>query len=399
MSINIKKVESRRQLKAFVHFPLKLYKDCDNWVPALEGDEFDTFNPKKNGAYEFCEADCFLAYRDDEVVGRVAAIVNHKADDEKKIVRFGWLDFIEDEEVLKALLDTVAAWGKERGRVEMHGPWGFTDMDKEGLLVEGYEHLSPFTCLYNYPYYDAMLQKLGFVKDVDWTQRVMILDQEMPKMYRYADVLEKKYNVHVLRPHSMRELGKRYGMEVFHMYNESFAPLHGFSPLTDKQIKSYLATYIPILDPDFVAVAVNGEDQPVGFVFCVPSLSKAVKKGNGRLFPFGFLHILKALKKNDTLEALMIGVLPKYQGCGVPVLLFKYVQENCVRRGIDKVLLMGLPCGAEHWCRYAEEALKLHLVAPGPFDGFQIDKDVEVKNPHGHLVALGAALAASEVET
>ena len=339
MSINIVKVESHKQMKLFVAFPLKLYKDCANWVPALEGDEFDTFNPKKNGAYDFCEADCFLAYKDGEVVGRVAAIINHKADDEKKIVRFGWLDFIEDEAVLKALMDTVVEWGKQRGRTEIHGPWGFTDMDKEGLLVEGFENLSPFTCLYNFPYYGEMLEKLGFVKDVDWTQSVLLLDKELPSSYQFAHLVEERYKIHVVKQLSMREMTKRYGMEIFHMYNEAFAPLHGFSPLTDKQIKNYLNTYVPILDKDFVALAVNDSGEPIGFVFCVPSLSKAVKKANGRLFPFGFLHILRALKKNDTLEALMIGVLPKYQGCGVPVLMFKYLHENCIARGIDKIIL------------------------------------------------------------
>ena len=339
MAINIVKVESHKQLKLFVTFPLKLYKDCENWVPALEGDEYDTFNPEKNGAYDFCEADCFLAYRGDEIVGRVAAIINHKADDEKKIVRFGWLDFIEDEEVLKALIDTVTEWGKQHGRTEIHGPWGFTDMDKEGLLVEGYENLSPFTCLYNFPYYGAMLEKLGFVKDVDWTQRVLLLDGEMPPTYKFAHLVEERYNIHVVQPKSMKQMCAQYGMEIFHMYNEAFAPLMGFSPLTDKQIANYLKTYVPILDKDFVAVAVNDEDKPIGFLFCVPSLSKAVKKSNGRLFPFGFIRILKALKKNDTLEALIIGVDPKYQQKGVPLLLFKYLHENCIKRGIDKIIM------------------------------------------------------------
>lgn len=339
MAINIVKVESHKQLKLFVTFPLKLYKDCENWVPALEGDEYDTFNPEKNGAYDFCEADCFLAYRGDEIVGRVAAIVNHKADDEKKIVRFGWLDFIEDEEVLKALIDTVAEWGKQRGRTEIHGPWGFTDMDKEGLLVEGYENLSPFTCLYNFPYYGSMLEKLGFEKDVDWTQRVLLLTTEMPRSYKFANLIEERYEIHVVQPKSMKQMCDQYGMQIFHMYNEAFAPLMGFSPLTDKQIENYLKTYVPILDKDFVAVAVNGEDKPVGFLFCVPSLSKAVKKSNGRLFPFGFIRIMKALKKNDTLEALIIGVDPDYQQMGVPLLLFKYLHENCLKRGIEKIIM------------------------------------------------------------
>ncbi len=339
MAVQITKVESRKQEKLFVTFPLKLYKDCENYVPALEGDEYDTFNPEKNGAYDFCEADRFLAYKDGKLVGRVAAILNHKADDEQHLVRFGWLDFIEDEEVLRALLDTVTAWGKAHGCVELRGPWGFTDMDKEGLLVEGFEHLSPFTCLYNYPYYDAMLQKLGFVKDVDWTQRTLEVSTELPPMFQFTNLIEDRFKVHVVEPRSMKEMSNRYGMEIFHMYNEAFAPLHGFSPLTDKQIEAYLKTYVPILDKDFVALAVNADDKPVGFLFCVPSLSKAVKKSNGRLFPFGFLHILRALKKNDTLEALIMGVTPEYQQCGVPVLLFKYLHENCIKRGIHTIIM------------------------------------------------------------
>jgi len=339
MSIQIVKVESHRQLKKFVAFPLKLYKDCANWVPALEGDEYDTFNPEKNGAYDFCEADCFLAYKNGEIVGRVAAIINHKADDAQGIVRFGWLDFINDEEVAQALIDTVAAWGKQRGRTEMHGPWGFTDMDKEGLLVEGYENLSPFTCLYNFPYYGTILEHMGFVKDVDWTQRVLLLDGNLPPTYKFAHLIEERYGIHVVQPKSMKQMCDQYGMEIFHMYNDAFAPLMGFSPLTDKQIANYLKTYVPILDKDFVAVAVNTEDKPIGFLFCVPSLSKAVKKSNGRLFPFGFIRILRALKKNDTLEALIIGVDPRYQQKGVPLLLFKYLHENCLKRGIDKVIM------------------------------------------------------------
>jgi GNAT superfamily N-acetyltransferase len=339
MAITIVKVESRKQLKLFVTFPLKLYKDCENWVPALEGDEYDTFNPEKNGAYDFCEADCFLAYRGDEIVGRVAAIINHKADDAQKLVRFGWLDFIEDMEVLKALINTVAEWGKQHGRLEMRGPWGFTDMDKEGLLIEGYENLSPFTCLYNFPYYGTMLEQLGFEKDVDWTQRVLLLDHEMPPTYKFAHLIEERYGIHVVQPKSMKQMCKQYGMEIFHMYNEAFAPLMGFSPLTDKQIANYLDTYVPILDKDFVAVAVDSKDKPIGFLFCVPSLSKAVKKSNGRLFPFGFIRILKALKKNDTLEALIIGVSPEHQQKGVPLLMFKYLHENCIKRGIKRVIM------------------------------------------------------------
>ena len=339
MSVEIVSVKTKAQLRAFVTYPYKLYEGCENWVPALEGDEYDTFNPAKNGAFDFCEAESYLAYRNGEIVGRVAAIINHKADDDGAIVRFGWLDFIEDEQVLRALIGAVEKWGAERGRREIRGPWGFTDMDKEGLLTEGFEHLSPFTCLYNYPYYGPMLEKMGFKKDVDWTQRSISIPDQLPPMFQYANLVEERFGVHTITGVSMNEMNRRYGMEIFHMYNEAFAPLHGFSPLTDQQIKKYLQTYVPILDKDFISVAVNKEDKPVGFLFCVPTLSKAVKKARGKLFPFGFIHILRALKKNDTLEALLIGVLPEYQACGVPVLMFKDLHEGCLRRGIKTILL------------------------------------------------------------
>lgn len=341
MSVTIEAVRSRKELKKFITFPELLYKGCENWVPALRGDEFDNFNPKKNGAFEYCEAQCWLAYKNGRLAGRVAAIINHRANElwKDETVRFGWLDFIEDEEVLKALLDKVAEYGKARGCVSMKGPLGFTDMDKEGLLVEGYGNLCPFTCLYNYPYYDTLLTKLGFTKDVDWTQRIVKISDQLPPMFQYADLVEKRYGVHIVKVKSMWEMNRRYGMELFHMYNEAFAPLFQFTPITDRQIKMYLATYIPILDKDFVAVCVNDEDKPVGFAFCVPSLAKAVKKSNGKLFPLGLFRILKALRRNDTLECLMIGILPEYQGKGVPVLLFEHIHKNCLKRGVKTMLL------------------------------------------------------------
>lgn len=341
MAIEIKIVANCRDLTRFIDFPEQLYKDCENWVPALRGDEFDTFDKEKNGAYDYCESECYLALKDGQVAGRVAAIINHTANQTwgEEIVRFGWLDFIEDREVLAALMDAVIRWGKARGCVKIKGPWGFTDMDKEGLLVEGYEHLSPFTCLYNFPYYDTLLQELGFSKDVDWTQRIAKVSEQLPPMFQFAGMIEERFGLHVAQAHSTRELSEKYGLAIFHMYNETFAPLFQFTPLTDRQIKRYLQTYVPILRPEFVAVCLDKDERPVGFTFCVPSLSKAVKKARGRLFPFGFLHILRALKHNDTLEALMIGVLPEYQGKGANVLMFKHIHENALRFGIDKLIL------------------------------------------------------------
>ncbi|MCF0164932.1 MAG: N-acetyltransferase [Bacteroidales bacterium] len=341
MSIEIRKVVTKRDGKNFIEFPYKLYKDCENWVPALEGDEYDTFNTAKNGAYDYCEADRYLAYKDGKIAGRVAAIINHKANDawEPGVVRFGWLDFIEDAEVLKALIGAVEAWGKERGCVRIKGPWGFTDMDKEGLLVEGYDKLSPFTCLYNYPYYDTLLKEIGFSKDCDWTQKIIYLEKEMPPMYELAPLIEKRFGLRIAKEKSTIEFGRKYGKKLFHMYNDSFAPLFQFTPLSDKQIDCYLQTYVPILDPRYIAICLNDKDEPIAFTFCVPSLSKAVKKSGGKLFPFGFLRIFHALRHNDTLEALLIGIMPEYQGTGAHILMFKHIHENCIKSGIDKMIM------------------------------------------------------------
>lgn len=339
--ITIKTVSTKSDLREFILYPKYLYKNCENWVPALEGDEFDTFDKKKNGAFEYCESECYLAYKDGEPAGRVAAIINHNANKTWKTetVRFGWLDFIEDEEVLRAMLDKVAEWGRARGCTVMKGPLGFTDMDKEGLLVEGYEHLSPFTCLYNYPYYDTLLQRIGFSKDVDWTQKIVEISPELPPMFQYADLIEKRYGLHVARERSTVAMCRKYGMSIFHMYNETFAPLFQFTPITDRQIKRYLQTYIPILSHKYVAICLDKDENPVGFAFCVPTLSKAVKKSDGKLLPTGIFRILHALNHNDTLEALMIGVLPEYQGKGASVLLFKYIHENCIKAGVTKMIL------------------------------------------------------------
>ena len=340
MKTSIREVSSRKDLRTFITFPEKLYKDCENWVPSLISDEFDTLGDK-NPALEFCERAYFLAYQDRTLVGRVAAIINHNAnrDWKEEVVRFGWIDFIEDLDVVIALTDAVAAWGRARGCTKIKGPLGFSDFDKEGLLVEGYEYLSPFTVIYNYPYYGELLEKAGFRKDVDWTQKIVDIPDQIPPQFQYTDLIEKRFGLHQVTGSSMKELGKRYGLEIFHLVNKAFAELYEFTPFSDAQIEGYVKAYLPILNKDFISIIVDAQDNVAGFAFCVPSLSKAVKKSNGRLFPFGFIRIMKALKKNDTLEALIMGVMPEYQQCGIPILLFKYLHENCIKRGIDTIIM------------------------------------------------------------
>ena len=339
MPLSIKEVQTRRELRRFITFPEKLYKDCPNWVPALHSDEFDTLGDK-NPALEFCERALYLAYRDDEIVGRVAAIINHNANRrwKEEVVRFGWIDFIDDAEVVRALIDAVIAWGKERGCVKIKGPLGFTDMDKEGLLVEGFEYLSPFTVIYNYPYYGERLEELGFVKDADWTQKIVDIPAGDVPQLQFASLVEERFGLRAVTDMSMKEMGRKYGIDLFHLINTSFAELYEYSPLSDKQIESYLKVYIPILNKDFVAVIVDADDHVAGFAFCVPTLSKAFRKAKGRLLPFGFIHILRALRKTDTIDALMIGVLPEYQGKGASVLIFKYLLDSCHKYGVTRMM-------------------------------------------------------------
>lgn len=341
MNVRIEEVKTRRQLSAFIHFPYKLYKGNDYWVPALIGDEYDTFNPKKNAAYEFCDAKLWLAYDEDKhIVGRVAGIINYKSNEihKTKTVRFGWLDFIDDIQVLKALISTVELWGKSLGMNSIIGPFGFTDMDKEGLLVKGFDKIAPFTTLYNYDYYEPRLKELGFEVGAEWDQKLIEVPDSVERLSRMADIINEKYGLHIIKARNTKALVKKYGMPLFHMYNETFAPLYEFTPLTDKQIKAYLNSYAPILDVDFVCVVADRDEKIVGFAFCVPSLARAVKKSQGHLFPFGLFRILHALKKNDTLEALMIGILPEYQNKGAFVPMFQYLLENLKKRNISKLI-------------------------------------------------------------
>lgn len=339
MRFSIEEVRSRKQLKEFIFFPERLYRDAPNWVPPLYSDEFAVLS-RKNPAFEFCDAVYWLARNEaGTVIGRIAGIVNHhaNADWNERIVRFGWLDFIEDEDLLRALIGRVAEWGKAKGMTRLKGPLGFSDMDKEGLLVEGFDHLSPFTVIYNYPYYPDRLEQLGFVKDADWTQKIVDIPVgEVPQL-QFAPLVEERFGLHPVTGMSMKEMNRKYGVDLFHLINTSFAELYEYSPLSDKQIESYLKVYIPILNKDFVSVIVDADDQVAGFAFCVPSLSQAFRKAKGNLFPLGFIHILRALRSNDSIDALMIGVLPQYQGKGASLLIFKYLLDSCHKYGITRM--------------------------------------------------------------
>jgi len=339
--IEVKEVRSHRDMRRFVRFPFRLYRSERNWCPPLVGDEFDTFNPRKNGALRFCEHQCFLAYMDGQIVGRIAAIINRRSDEKsgERCLRFGWLDCIDSPAVCSALMAAAEKWGAKRSCTVMRGPLGFTDMDKQGLLVDGFEHPSPFTCLYNYPYYDDLVTSAGFAKEKDWVQRSVNIKPQLPQMYSFAGIIEQRYGLHMADAKSTRELAEKYGMDVFRAYNEAFSNIYGSSQLDEDQIRKYIRTYVPIMNKDYLAVCLDAEDRPVGFAFCVPSLNQAIRKARGRLVPFGFVHVLRALKKNDSVEALLIGVLPEYQGKGASVLVMKKIHESCLKNGIHRMII------------------------------------------------------------
>lgn len=339
--LTIVPVEGKRMLRQFIQFPLDLYKNCDKWVPAFEDDEYKSLGAE-NPSLAFCERELFLACRGKKVVGRIAAIINHNANKKwnEETVRFGWFDVEEDFEAAKALVDRVIAWGKERGAQKVKGPLGFTDMDREGLLVDGFENESPFTVIYNYPYYGEFLEKMGFTKDVDWTQRFVEFGDELPPMMQYADLVEKRYGVHIYRANTLKQMARR-GKEMFHVLNSAFAGLYEYSKLSDEQIDGYVKQYVPVLNKDMVAFVVNEKDELVAFTVTMPHISAGVRKAKGRILPFGWIHILPELnpKKNHVAEGLLIGVLPEYQTKGAALLMFKYLHENYVKLGIKRLLL------------------------------------------------------------
>ncbi len=325
--IEIRKVGNKRELKKFIRFNYELYKDCPYSVPDLYEDMLTTFS-EKNAAMEFCEADYFLAFRKEEVVGRVAAIINHRANEtwHRKAVRFGWLDFIDDTAVSRALIDTVRAWGAERGMTEMEGPLGFTDFDAEGVLIEGFEELSTFVASYNYAYYSRHLEALGMQKASDWVEMKIYIPDAVPEKHkRISDIVARKYGLHVRKLKNKREV-MRSGVahEVFRLINEAYTPLFGFSRMTERQIDQYVRSYIPLLDLRMLTLVENEQNELVAVGLSMPSIARALQKAKGKLFPFGWWHLLKALfwKRAKVLELLLVAVRPDYQNKGINALLF-----------------------------------------------------------------------------
>ncbi len=328
MSITIKKVFDKKGLRAFIRFNHELYKDNPYSVPDLYSNMIDTFNKGKNAAFEFCETDCFLAYKHGKLVGRVAAIINHRANEtwSKKNVRFGWIDFVDDIEVSSALIRAVEDWGKERGMEYIHGPLGFTDFDAEGMLISGYNQLSTMATTYNYPYYPEHMARLGFAKDADWVEYKIFIPDEIPEKHqRISDLVQKKYDLKIKKYISSKKFVADYGQSIFELMNEAYRPLYGYSALSKKQIDQYIKMYLPMLDPRMSTLITDAEDKLICVGISIPSLSLALQKAKGKMFPLGWFYLLRALfmkKRAPIVDLLLVAVKPEYQNKGINALLF-----------------------------------------------------------------------------
>lgn len=334
--VQIREVTTRRQLKEFIRFPFTLYANNPNWVPPLISDEMDTLNTSKNAAFEFCEAKYWLAYQGDKIVGRIAGIINHRYIEkwEKRQARFGWIDFIEDIEVARALTNAVEQWAATKGMEAVHGPLGFCDLDKEGMLIEGFNELGMMITIYNAPYYPEFMEKLGYAKDVDWLEFEIQVPQQLPeRVVKINDIVLKRMKLKILPAKKPSDF-LPYAKEIFYLVNEAYKDLYGVVELTEKQIDAYVKQYFSFVNPDYVRIILNQDDQLVAFGIALPSLALAMQKANGRAFPFGFLHLMKALKKNDRLDLYLVAVKPELQGKGVNALILADINQAAIKNGV-----------------------------------------------------------------
>lgn len=365
MSVKIVEVNDKSLKKKFVKFPIELYKNNLYYVPSLIIDEMGTLDEKKNPASEYCEQQLFLAYKDNKVVGRIAAIINHKSNEvwNQKQARFGFVDFIDDNEVVDALFSSAELWAKGKGMQTIHGPMGFSDLDQEGLLVYGYDRVSTMATHYSHPYYKDQIERIGYIKDVDWHEFLIPVPEKVPERHqRIADIVARKHGLKLLKFKNLKQITP-YVSKLFALINKAYAPLYGFVPLSQKQIEYYVKMYVPLIRWDIVSIIIEeNTDEVVAFGIGMPSLSSALQKARGKLFPTGWYSLLKALKgkNNKILDLLLIGIAPEYQGKGVNAMIFsdfipsafkcgfKYAESNPELEQNNKISSLWEGFNAEH---------------------------------------------------
>ena len=331
----IKPIKS--ELRRYVQFGIDLYRGNPYYVPPLILDDINTLNPKKNPAFEFSEAQSFMAYRDNKPVGRITAIINNSANSkfDEKVVRFGFVDFIDDDAVVDALFDAARRWGLEHGMTKMVGPLGFPDLDPEGMLVDGFEETGTMATIYNYPYYAEQMRRMGFIKETDWIEYRITVPESVPeKMARISDIVSRRFGLRVVKTTSRTELKEKYGHELFRLINECYADLYGFVPLTERQIEYYIKMYLGLIRLDDICVIVDKDDRLAGVGLSMPSLSKALQRSRGKLFPLGWYHLLRAIRgHSDVVDLLLVAIRPEYQGKGVNAMLFTHLIPAYIANG------------------------------------------------------------------
>lgn len=337
MNITIEEVLNRKDLKAFIKFPFKLFKGNEYYVPPIIDFELSTLRKDKNPAFDHSDAVYYLAKKDNEIVGRIAGIIINDELSSKKLMRFGWIDFIDDKEVSKALFEKITNWGQSKSAERIHGPMGFTDLDFEGSLIAGFDKLATQATIYNYPYYHDHYEALGFEKVCDWVELRGSVPQEMPrKLPRVASIITSRFKLEVKKFKSSKEVLK-YAKGVFELLNESYSHLYGYHALSEKQIKYYVDQYFAFIRIEYVTLIVNEYDDVVAFAISLPSLSRAFQRAKGSLYPFGFIHVLRAFKSNKHIDMFLIGVKPAYQKMGASPLIFHELLSTYIKNGVEYV--------------------------------------------------------------
>jgi GNAT superfamily N-acetyltransferase len=336
MSVIIREVTSKKELKKFVWFGINLYKNCEFAAPPLLMDDLLNLSKGKNPALDFCDVAYFLAYKDKKIVGRIAAIINPVSNEtwKQKHARFGWIDFIDDSEVSKALFDAAISWAREKGMTSIHGPLGFTDFDHEGTLIKGFDQLGTLAAIYNYPYYARHIEQNGFEKDNDWVEYLITIPEEFPEKYfRIAEIVKQKYKLRPLQFKSRKEVVENYAQKIFDLLNLSYSHLYGFTKLNEKQKNFYIKLYFSIFRIDTISIIADEKDDVIALGIAMPSFTKALQKAKGHIFPFGWYYMLRALSKNDMVDLYLMAVHPDYQNKGVNSIMFAELMPRFAKNG------------------------------------------------------------------
>ncbi len=338
MSIEIKEITNLQTLKQFVNFSYQLYAGNPYWVPAIRSNVLKTLHWEQNPAFEYCKAKYWLAYKGGKIAGRIAGIINPRFEErfKRRYARLGWFDFIDDYEVSGALLNTVEDWARAEKQDAIHGPLGFTNLDPEAMLVEGFNEVATLAASYHYPYYKDHMQRAGYGKDTDYVEfEIKVPHKKVEKISKLAEIVAKRSNLHLLDAKNRKEL-LQYASQLFELIEEAY--LHyGVTPLTRKQVDAYIDQYLGIIPPKFVPIVLDENNRMVAFGIAMPSLSKAMQKNKGKLFPFGFLPVLRALRNNDKADLYLIAIRPAYQGRGVNAMLMAAMLDVFHEMGIKSV--------------------------------------------------------------